>query len=78
VDHIKQGEVALIINTPLGRVAHHDEQEVRQAALQYNVPCVTTMTGAGAIVEALGAQSINQLTVYSLQELHALRSLVAA
>ncbi|HKV33210.1 MAG TPA: carbamoyl-phosphate synthase large subunit, partial [Pyrinomonadaceae bacterium] len=50
VDHIKQREVALIINTPLGRVSHRDEQEIRQAALQYNVPCVTTMTGARAIV----------------------------
>jgi carbamoyl-phosphate synthase large subunit len=78
VDRIKQREVALIINTPLGRVSHHDEQEIRQAALQYNVPCVTTMTGARAIVEALGAQNLNQLTVHSLQELHALRSLAAA
>jgi len=78
VDHIKQREVALIINTPLGRVSHRDEQEIRQAALQYNVPCVTTMTGARAIVEALGAQNLNQLTVHSLQELHALRSLAAA
>jgi carbamoyl-phosphate synthase large subunit len=78
VDHIKQREVALIINTPLGRVSHHDEQEIRQAALQYNIPCVTTMTGARAIVEALGAQNLNQLTVHSLQELHALRSLAAA
>jgi len=78
VDHIKQREVALIINTPLGRVSHRDEQEIRQAALQYNIPCVTTMTGARAIVEALGAQNTNQLIVYSLQELHALRSLAAA
>jgi carbamoyl-phosphate synthase large subunit len=78
VDHIKQREVALIINTPLGRVSHRDEQEIRQAALQYNVPCVTTMTGARAIVEAIGAQTNNQTIVHSLQELHALRSLAAA
>ena len=77
VDHIKQREVALIINTPFGRVFHGDEQEIRQAALQYNVPCVTTMTGARAIVEAIGAQN-NSQTVRSLQELHALRSLAAA
>jgi hypothetical protein len=52
-DHIKQGEIALIINTPLGRASHYDEQAIRRAALQYNVPCVTTMTGAQALVEAL-------------------------
>ena len=78
VDHIKQREVALIINTPLGRTSHRDEQEIRHAALQYNVPCVTTMTGARAIVEALGAHNHNQASVRSLQELHSLRSLAAA
>ena len=74
VDHIKQGEINLIINTPLGRASHFDEQAIRRAALQYNVPCVTTMTGAHAIVEAIvsrkdGAESTSK--VASLQELHA-------
>jgi len=77
VDHIKQRDVALIVNTPLGCVSHRDEQDIRRAALQYNVPCVTTMTGARAIIEAIGAYT-NQPTVQSLQELHALRSLAAA
>jgi carbamoyl-phosphate synthase large subunit len=78
VDHIKQREVALIINTPLGRISHSDEQQIRQAALQYNVPCVTTITGAQAIVEAIGAHNNHPASVCSLQELHALRSLAAA
>jgi len=78
VDHIKRRDVALIINTPLGGASHRDEQEVRHAALQYNIPCVTTMTGARAIVEAIGAYNSNKPCVYSLQELHALRSLAAA
>src|SRR5688572_19342828 len=43
VDHIKSGEISLVINTPLGRVSRFDEQAIRRAALQYNVPCVTTM-----------------------------------
>jgi carbamoyl-phosphate synthase large subunit len=72
VDYIKRGEVALIINTPLGRVSHRDEQEIRQAALRYNVPCVTTMTGAQAAVEAIGTRHRQSTPgVYSLQELHA-------
>jgi carbamoyl-phosphate synthase large subunit len=71
VDHIKRGEIAIIINTPLGRSSHFDEQAIRRAALQYNVPCVTTMTGAQAIVEAIHArQSGAGFSVYSLQELH--------
>ncbi|HMF57553.1 MAG TPA: hypothetical protein VK619_14520, partial [Pyrinomonadaceae bacterium] len=72
VDFIKRGEIALIINTPLGRSSHFDEQAIRRAALQYNVPCVTTMTGAHALVEAIGAlQGRTSMSVHSLQELHA-------
>jgi carbamoyl-phosphate synthase large subunit len=75
VDHIKRGEVALIINTPLGRASHFDEQAIRRAALQYNVPCVTTMTGAQAIVEAIEAYAANgAVNVRSLQELHSVSS----
>jgi carbamoyl-phosphate synthase large subunit len=73
VDHIKSGEIALIINTPLGRVSHFDEQAIRRAALQYNVPCVTTMTGAQAIVEAIMSRNAhNEVSVNSLQEIHAI------
>jgi carbamoyl-phosphate synthase large subunit len=78
VDHIKRGEIALIINTPLGRASHFDEQAIRRAALQYNVPCVTTMTGAQAIVEAIGAiEKDGVMSVHSLQELHAMSSSVS-
>ncbi len=71
VDEIKRGAIALIINTPLGRTSHFDEQAIRRAALQYNVPCVTTMTGAQALVEAIGTRlQGNPVSIYSLQELH--------
>ncbi len=78
VDNIKSGEIALIINTPLGRTSHFDEQAIRRAALQYNVPCVTTMTGAQAIVEAINARvSEDRIEVRSLQEMHAMSSPVS-
>jgi carbamoyl-phosphate synthase large subunit len=74
VDHIKRGEISLIINTPLGRSSHYDEQAIRRAALQYNVPCVTTMTGAQALVEAIAAYAPGTpLSVHSLQALHSMR-----
>jgi carbamoyl-phosphate synthase large subunit len=73
VDLIKRGEISLVINTPLGRVSHFDEQAIRRAALQYNVPCVTTMTGAQAVVEAIASgKEETQISVRSLQELHAI------
>jgi carbamoyl-phosphate synthase large subunit len=71
-DLIKQGDIALVINTPLGRSSHYDEQAIRRAALRYNVPCVTTMTGAHALVEALASRIEDKpIEVHPLQQLHA-------
>ena len=73
VDHIKRGDISLVINTPLGRASHYDEQAIRRAALQYGVPCVTTMTGAQALVEAIAAcEAQSTPDVHSLQDLHAM------
>jgi len=77
-DLIRQGEISLIINTPLGRVSHYDEQAIRKAALQFNVPCVTTITGAEALVEAIASKKTEKaVTVRSLQEIHNGRHLAA-
>ncbi len=74
-DLIRSGDISLIINTPLGRVSHYDEQAIRRAALQFNVPCVTTMTGAQALVEAIADLSARSApNVHSIQELHAMTS----
>ncbi|HZN05659.1 MAG TPA: carbamoyl-phosphate synthase large subunit [Pyrinomonadaceae bacterium] len=79
VDHIKSGSISLIINTPLGRASRFDEQAIRRAALQYNVPCVTTMTGARALVEAIAAGGSDGVpNVRSLQELHSMRDAVVS
>ena len=52
-------------------------EAIRRAALQYNVPCVTTMTGAQAIVEAISARETGgPIKVRSLQELHAVSAAV--
>jgi carbamoyl-phosphate synthase large subunit len=70
-DLIRQGDIALIINTPLGKTSHYDEKAIRKAALQFNVPCVTTITGAEALVEAIATKkSEKHVTVRSLQEIH--------
>jgi carbamoyl-phosphate synthase large subunit len=70
-DYIKQGEISLIINTPLGKTSHFDEKAIRKAALQFNVPCVTTITGAEALIESI-AFKLNdaKIVVRSLQEIH--------
>jgi len=72
-DLIRSGDISLVINTPLGRVSHYDEQAIRRAALQFSVPCVTTMTGAQALVEAIADHSARSApNVHSIQELHAM------
>jgi carbamoyl-phosphate synthase large subunit len=70
-DLVKSKEVHLIINTPLGRTSFYDERSIRRAAIQYSVPCVTTMTGAIAIVAAIRALREEELQVRSLQDYHA-------
>ncbi|MFZ1699792.1 MAG: carbamoyl-phosphate synthase large subunit [Pyrinomonadaceae bacterium] len=74
-DLIRQDEIALIINTPLGKASFYDEQAIRKAALQFNVPCVTTITGAEALVEAIATKtSQHRVAVRSLQEIHGAKS----
>lgn len=72
VDLVKSKQVDLVINTPLGRASFYDERAIRSAAMQYGVPCITTLTGAAATVSALKAMKEEQLEVRSLQEYHAL------
>jgi carbamoyl-phosphate synthase large subunit len=70
-DLVKSKEIQLIINTPLGRTSFYDERSIRRAAIQYSVPCVTTMTGAIATVAAIRALREEALQVRSLQDYHA-------
>ena len=68
VDHIKNQTVQLVINTPSGKHPRMDEIAIRQAALNYNVPVITTMTGGMATVEALKGYAIQKVTVSALQD----------
>jgi carbamoyl-phosphate synthase large subunit len=70
-DLVKSQQIDLIINTPLGRTSFYDERSIRRAAIQYSVPCVTTMTGAVATVAAIRALREEELQVRSLQDYHA-------
>ncbi len=70
LDAIARGDVALIVNTPLGRQAHSDGEEIRRAAVRYRVPLVTTLSAAAAAVGAIRALQRKELKVRSLQEHH--------
>jgi len=70
-DAIRSGEIQLVINTPVGRQAAHDDKYLRRAAIDYAVPAVTTLAGARAAVEAIAALQGEPLAVTALQDMHA-------
>jgi carbamoyl-phosphate synthase large subunit len=57
LDHMANGDVQFIFNTPSGKGARTDEGRIRSAAVAYGVPCVTTFPGCVAVVKALAALS---------------------
>ena len=69
-DAIRSARIQLIINTPIGRQAAHDDQYLRRAALDYSVPTVTTLAGARAAVEAITALQQQTIEVNALQDIH--------
>jgi carbamoyl-phosphate synthase large subunit len=69
-DAIRSGQIQLIVNTPVGRQAAHDDTYLRKAALDYAVPTVTTLAGARAAVKAIAALQRHTLEVNALQDLH--------
>jgi carbamoyl-phosphate synthase large subunit len=70
VDMIKNNEIALVINTvEERRNAITDSRQIRTSALLARVTTYTTIAGAEAAVE--GMKYLDNLPVYSVQELHA-------
>lgn len=72
VDMIRDGRVALIINTPAGSSGPRaDGYEIRSAAITAGISCVTTVPGAGAAVQGIEAALGATMGVESLQRRHA-------
>jgi carbamoyl-phosphate synthase large subunit len=66
VDLVRRRKVELVVNTPVGRGARSDGYLIREAALLARVPCVTTVSGAAAAVEAIARATRGE--TLSLQE----------
>src|SRR6266576_3665966 len=66
VDLVRRGRCDLVVNTPQGSGARTDGYLIREAALVARVPCITTISGAAAAVEAI-AHAQPEISV-SLQE----------
>ena len=72
LDLIVNREVALVLNTPSGRRdSRADDASIRQAAIKYKVPYLTTLAAATAAAQGIRAARDTQGGVRSLQEYHA-------
>jgi carbamoyl-phosphate synthase large subunit len=65
---MKNGRIALVINTPSGKGARTDEGKIRAAAVAHGITCITTLAAAQAAVEACRALRQQPLEVRALQE----------
>ena len=68
IDHLIDGRVQLIFNTPRGKGARTDEGRIRAASVLYGVPCITTLPAAEACVRAMEALRTESLTVQAIQD----------
>ncbi|MBQ7678934.1 MAG: carbamoyl phosphate synthase large subunit, partial [Butyrivibrio sp.] len=74
-DLITNGEIQLIINTPIGKGADHDDSYLRKSAIKARIPYITTM--AAAVAAAEGIRQVRETPaanaeILSLQEWHEL------
>ena len=70
-DAIKNREIQLVINTPIGKASQHDDSYIRKAAIKYKVPYITTTAAASAAAKGIAAFKRGKSGVKSLQEYHA-------
>jgi carbamoyl-phosphate synthase large subunit len=70
VDRMKNGEIALVVNTPEGRASRLDSYEIRRTAIVLGIPYFTTLAAARAAVGGIRALKSGPLEVQPLQAYH--------
>ena len=70
VDLIRSEAIDLVVNTPLGRESFFDEKAIRRACVDYQTPCITTLSAAAAAIKSVRALQRGEIIVKSLQEYH--------
>ncbi|MFA6541512.1 MAG: carbamoyl-phosphate synthase large subunit, partial [Bacteroidota bacterium] len=71
VDAIKNGEVQMVINTPLGEESRYDEYSIGWAAIQQKIAFITTLSAAATAVKGIERIKQGEFHVKSIQEYHA-------
>jgi carbamoyl-phosphate synthase large subunit len=70
IDLINEGEVDLLINTPIYWGSAASESRIRAAAVMHRLPLITTITGARAAARAIRALRAGDWSVRPLQDYH--------
>ncbi|MCR4832199.1 MAG: carbamoyl-phosphate synthase large subunit [Butyrivibrio sp.] len=73
LDMMTNGDLQLVVNSPVGKDSIHDDSYLRKSAIKYKIPYITTMAAAKAAAE--GIAYVNEHPdgdLRSLQEWHAL------
>ena len=68
IDEMKNGNINLIFNTPLGKDAYNDDTYIRKTATSLRIPLVTTVQAIFAMAEGLDSLLKEEHQVKSLQE----------
>ena len=68
VDAIKNGEVQIVVNTPLGAQSRFDEYKIGRSAIRYKIPIITTISGAQAAIRGIRNIKTGSIQYRSLQE----------
>jgi carbamoyl-phosphate synthase large subunit len=72
IDVMRRGELRLIINAPSGKYSRQDHVLIMRAALDYNVPYITTIQAANAAAQAIRSLKKDSLTIEPLSHYHGL------
>jgi carbamoyl-phosphate synthase large subunit len=70
VDYVLNGEIQVIVNTPLGKGSRYDEYAIGRTAIMHGIPCLTTLSAAWAAVEGVRALREHRISIRSLQDYH--------
>ncbi len=71
LDHISNGDIQLIINSPAGKESVHDDTYIRKSAIKYKIPYITTIAAGHAAAEGIDhMKKRHHGNIHSLQEWH--------
>lgn len=73
VDYMTNGDIQLVVNSPIGKDSKHDDSYLRKTAVKNRITYITTAAAARSAAEGIGYVKKNgQGEVKSLQEWHEL------